>query len=197
MITFDNKRVIRKSDIAIKFKNVKSHLVTGDQSKKLAGSAFSKPPRVQTPHTPRRPGDIASHQPQHTSLSSLNPTLTPVDTTEFDYVPHHFSIDSFQKRQLPCNSGTQIPGNSGSQIPGNSGEDYSQSLGELQEDQSWYAPYQTNASDTQFMSDPNLFYNPLDNEVYCYYPQSSSAPPLYPDPFPPSQMMLNESTLQG
>ena len=182
-ITFDNNRVIRKSDIAIKFKNVKSHSVTGGQNKKLAGSAFHKPPRVQTPHPPRRPGDIANFQPP--SLSSLNPTLTPEDTTEFDYVPHHFSIDSFQKRQLPCNSGAQIPGNSG--------EDYNQQADDFQEDQSWYAAYQTNASDMQFASDPNLFYNPLDNEVYCYYPQSSSAPPLYPDPFPPSQMMLNES----
>ena len=39
-ITFDNKRVIRKSDIAIKFKNVKPHLVTGDQSKKLVIKIF-------------------------------------------------------------------------------------------------------------------------------------------------------------
>ena len=55
-ITFDNNRVIRKSDIAIKFKNVKSHSVTGSQNKKLAGSAFQKLPRTQTPHPPRRPG---------------------------------------------------------------------------------------------------------------------------------------------
>ena len=182
-ITFDNNRVIRKSDIAIKFKNVKSHSVTGSQNKKLAGSAFQKLPRTQTPHPPRRLGDIANFQPP--SLSSLNPTLTPEDTTEFDYVPHHFSVDSFQKRQLPCNSGAQIPGNSG--------EDYTQQVDDFQEDQSWYAAYQTNASDMQFASDPNLFYNPLENEIYCYYPQSSSAPPLYPDPFPSSQMMLNES----
>ena len=70
-------------------------------------------------------------------------------------------------------------------------------MGELQADQVWYAPYETNASDAQFMSDPNMYYSQLDNELYYYYPQSSSAPPLYPDPFPPSQMMLNESTLLG
>ena len=150
----------------------------------MAASAFNKvtnkTPRVQTPHPPRRPGDIANFQPQHTSLSSLNPTLTPADTQDFDFVPHHFSVDSFQKRQLPCNSGSQVPCNSGTQ--------YSPSMGELQADQGWYAPYHTNASDAPFMSDPNVYYSQMDNELFYYYPQSSSAPPLYPDPFPPSQM---------
>ena len=100
-ITFDNKRIIRKSDIAINYKNVKTLLVTGDQSKKLTSSAFDKVPTkthsVKMPHPSRKPGDIANFQPQHTSLSSLNPTLTPADTSEFDFVPHHFSVDSFPK----------------------------------------------------------------------------------------------------